>query len=190
MSKRHVLIAAAFITVSTPAVAGITVLGTSAARMCYLAAEARVPPTSEDLDRCDSAIQETGGDRRNLVASHVNRGIVRMRRHDLDGALSDYDRAMQLNPNEPEAYLNRGSALLRGDRLAEALTMFSSAIAHNTRRPELAHYGRAMANELLGNVRDAYNDYRRASELSPNWDLPREELQRFRVVPRDQVGTG
>ena len=41
-----------------------------------------------------------------------------------------------------------------------------------------------MANEALGNVREAYQDYRAASELAPGWAAPRADLQRFRVVQR------
>lgn len=47
-----------------------------------------------------------------------------------------------------------------------------------------------MAYELLGDVRAAYYDYRRASELDPEWRAPREDLQRFRVVPSGQTQSG
>jgi tetratricopeptide (TPR) repeat protein len=89
---------------------------------------------------------------------------------------------MVLDPDEPETYLNRGSALIRREDAANAIAMFDQAIQRNTRRPELAYYGRALANELSGNVRAAYRDYRRASELAPRWSEPRIELRRFRVT--------
>ena len=63
-----------------------------------------------------------------------------------------------------------------------ALGLFTMAIERDTSRPELAHYGRAIANEALGNARQAYRDYRRAAELDPDWAEPRTELARFRVV--------
>jgi len=182
MTKNHVVIAAAFAVLPFPATAGITVLGSSSARMCYLAAESTAAPGPQELRQCDAALSEEAADPRHVIATYVNRGILRMRRGNVDGAMSDFDEALRRDPNEPEAYLNRGSALLRRDQRSEALMMFNQAIDHNTRRPALAHYGRAMAYELLGDVRSAYYDYRQASELAPDWAAPREDLQRFRVV--------
>ena len=189
MARHHVLIAAAFVAVPFPAIAGVTVIGSSSARMCFLAAEARTLPRPEDMRRCNAALSDAV-EPRHIIATYVNRGILRMRRGNLDGAISDFDEALRRDPNEPEAYLNRGTALLRRDQRSEAVAMFSQAINHNTRRPALAHYGRAMAHELLGNLRAAYDDYRRASELDPEWSAPREDLQRFRVVPTGRTQSG
>ena len=118
----------------------------------------------------------------NIVATHVNRGILRLRRGQIDLAIADFDEAMRLNPAQPEAYLNKGAALMRLENAAEALPLFTASLERNTIRPEIAHYGRAIANETLGNTRAAYDDYRRASELRPGWEEPWVELRRFRVV--------
>jgi len=187
---KYLLLAAAAVAFSAPAVAGITVLGSNSARMCYLAAESIGMPSYDDVQRCNVGLAESANDSTNLVATYVNRGIIRLRRNDVDGALRDFDSAVRINPNEPEAYLNRGSALLRREAAAEARDMFSYAIDRNTRRPALAHYGRAVANETLGNVRAAYEDYQRASQLDPDWQAPRDDLQRFRVVPAAQSADG
>jgi Flp pilus assembly protein TadD len=64
------------------------------------------------------------------------------------------------------------------------VNLFTVALERNTTRPAVAHYGRAVAQEELGNVAAAYRDYRRASELAPNWREPRIELTRFRVTGR------
>jgi len=48
-------------------------------------------------------------------------------------------------------------------------------------RPALAYYGRAIVNEDLGNVRQAYADLQRARDLEPRWALPTEELARYVV---------
>jgi len=150
--------------------------------MCYLAAESSVLPRSEAMQRCDDAIAEEGGNLERLVSTHVNRGILRLRRGDTNGAMRDFDEATRLNPAEPEAYLNRGNVLLRDEQVAQAIAQFDSAIERQTRRPALAHYGRAIAYEESGNLRAAYNDYRRASQLAPGWEVPRAELTRFRMV--------
>jgi tetratricopeptide (TPR) repeat protein len=113
----------------------------------------------------------------------VNRGILRLRRGGVDEAVADFDQAIALDPNQPEAYLNKGAALIQRQNPSEALRLFTVALDRHTSRPAIAHYGRAVANEQLGNVREAYDDYLAASELAPDWADPRTELQRFRVSP-------
>lgn len=185
MARQTVLLAAAAAaaTVALPASASIIVLGNSAARSCYeAAADLGGLPSRDAMTRCDDALEQSNLDQHDLVATHVNRGILRMRRGNADEALADFEAAIAINPSHPEAYLNRGSLMLRRDAAADAATMFTRAIERNTRRPELAYFGRGIANETLGNVRAAYSDYRRASELQPEWAPPREELTRFRVT--------
>jgi Flp pilus assembly protein TadD len=46
---------------------------------------------------------------------------------------------------------------------------------------EKAYYNHAVANEELGNVREAYFDYRKPAELKPEWEEPRVKLTRFTV---------
>ena len=184
MTKFHVFLPAlaAVTLLPLPAAASRVVLGTSSARLCYQAAERTGQPGSDALISCDDALTGEGLlTKDEVVATHVNRGIVRMRRGDLNGAIADYETARALDPNEPEVDLNHGTALLRREQAANALELFTRAIDKNTRRPALAYYGRAIANEALGNVRQAYFDYRRASEIDPNWSDPQRELRRFRI---------
>jgi len=184
MARRHLLFAAsaAACTIAFPASADVVVIGSNNARMCFLAAQSNGQYHRDDLQRCDDAVVEQSGGGAALVATYVNRGILRMRRGDMPGALADFDVATRLDPNEPEAYLNRGSVLLRNERVSDSIVQFDAALAKNTRRPALAHYGRGVAYEQSGNVRAAYRDYQRAAQLAPNWDEPRRELNRFRVA--------
>lgn len=161
---------------------GVTVLGAGNARMCFLAAESKMMPRPNDLKRCDDALRQDWTNKELVVATHVNRGILRLRRSDVAGAVADFNSASALNPNEPEAYLNRASALLRQQQLADAIRQFDEALAKKTRRPALAYYGRGVAHEEAGNLRAAYQDYKQASLLAPNWEDPRRELTRFRVA--------
>lgn len=183
MKPYHLLFAAAAVFgAALPASAGVVVLGQGNARMCFLAAENTGAPSMDDMDRCNTAIEEEQGNPSRLVSTHVNRGILRLRRNDVDGAMADFDMATRLDPNEPEAYLNRGTILLRNASVRDALAQFDTAIAKRTRRPALAYYGRGVAYEETGNIRAAYRDYMRASQLAPTWDEPRTELTRFRVA--------
>lgn len=184
MALPRYLIAAALAAGSVPAFAAVMVIGSNSARLCYQAAASSIRPGPQELARCNDAILESANNPHNLVASYVNRGIVRYLRGRTDEAIADFDRAMALDPNQPEAYLNKGVMLLQRDDARGALPLFTVALEHNTVRPELAHFARAVANETLGNIADAYRDYRAASELDPDWAAPRTELLRFRTTPQ------
>lgn len=184
LTARHFLIAAAALALPLPASAGVVVIGGSTARACYQAADRIDRPKLDDFRNCDAALRDGTTAPRDIVATHVNRGILFLRTGNIDAAIADFDRATALDPDEPEAYLNRGAALLKRAQAQTALTMFDTALQKNTARPEVAYYARGIAHEELGNVRAAYRDYVRASQLAPRWDDPKVELTRFRVVNR------
>lgn len=174
--------AAAAFACAAPASASVVALGSSNARLCYESADSPAMPSIGALHDCDEALLRDDLSRYDTVATHVNRGILYLRRSAVALAIDDFDAAIALDPEQPEAYLNKGAALIRRQDPAGALPLFTVALEHNTSRPAVAHYGRAVANEALGNLPAAYRDYRRASELAPDWSEPRLELARFRVV--------
>lgn len=182
--RKTFTLAACFISaclVAGPAAAGVVVIGSSPGRACYEAA--RSGDSSRDaLAICDNALASGLMDSGDQVATFVNRGIVKILRGTYDLAISDFDRAIALDPRQPESYLNKGSALLRsGARAGDAIPLFSEALQRKTKRPELAYFGRAIAYEETGDVKSAYLDYRRAQEADPRWEQPAEELKRFQV---------
>ena len=180
--RSHFLFAAAALLAATPAAGAVSVIGNSAARSCYLAAESRGAPSLEVLRFCDDALHRGALTDDELVATFVNRGILKARLGDLDKAISDYDAALSRDPDEPEAYLNKGFALLHLSESGErAKPLFDTALAKKTRRPELAYYGRGVAHEMAGEVHAAYRDYRQASRIDPKWRQPKMELARFKV---------
>lgn len=186
MINRHYLLAAAAgiaaCAAAAPASGSVMVLGNTDARMCFLAADSPMLPLARDVRRCDNALTRDNITAYEVVATHVNRGILRLRRGQVDLAIADFDRAIALDPDQPEAYLNKGAALLRRENAGEAMGLFTIALERNTTRPALAHYGRAIANETMGNLNAAYRDYTAASRIDPEWREPRQELARFRVV--------
>ena len=170
---------------SAPADASVSVLGGSAARQCFQAAESPMSPSTETLDVCDLAITSEPLTDRDLVATYINRGILRVRVGRTGDGIADFNRAIDRDPTIAEAWFNRGVALMRTGDYEEAMPSFQAAVERSTNRPALAYFGRAVANEALGNMRAAYADYRRASELDPDWERPRSELRRFQVrLPR------
>ena len=168
---------------AAPAAASVVVVGGSAGESCYQAAKAR-DGSRQALRYCDEALQSGALIGSDLVATFVNRGVVKLVGARYDDAIADFDQAMALDPSEPEAYLNKGSALLRKNASKQqAISLFSGALERKTRRPELAYYARAVAHEETGNIKAAYFDYQRAQEAAPRWELPALELRRFQVRP-------
>jgi tetratricopeptide (TPR) repeat protein len=169
---------------AAPANAAIVVVGNGPARACYEAAEdERTDAVS--LRTCNFALTEAGLSRSDRAATYVNRGIIHAARGSHDAALADFEAAGRHNPNLAEAFTNRGQVLMRDAQYAPALEAFDRGISLGPREPEKAYYSRGVAHEEMGNIRAAYADYQRASELAPQWAPPRTELARFRVVPRN-----
>ncbi len=165
-----------------PAGAAVTVLGNSSARLCYEAADSERPASIGEISECDRALKDDSMTPHDIVATYVNRGILQLRRGSMRDALQDFDAAIARDPTEPEAYLNKGAALLRKPAdPARALPLFSAALDNGTSKPALAHYGRGLAYELTGDVKSAYFDYKKATELDPEWAQPQQELARVTV---------
>ena len=171
----------AAVSAAAPAAASVTVIGGTAARTCFDAADSPLSPTPETFAACERALLAEQLIPRDVIATHVNRGILRVRDGDFAGGIEDFDAAIALDPSVGEAWFNRGVALLRSNDPDAALPSFEAAVAHGIDRPALAYLGRGAAHEALGDVRAAYADYRRASELDPGWARPRAELARFSV---------
>ena len=167
---------------ASPASAAITVIGNTSARLCYEAAESGGAPSLSALARCDSALGDDNLERYEQVATLVNRGILKLRMRRIDAAIADFDAAIAQDPEQGEAYLNKGMAALHlQDGWQQAVPLFDTALGKRTRRPEIAYFGRAVAHEMAGKVKAAYFDYRQASRLAPGWDQPQAELARFTV---------
>jgi tetratricopeptide (TPR) repeat protein len=164
---------------TAPASAFVTVVGNSYATNCFEHARAE-RSSSQALDECTQALEESLN-RHNRAGTLVNRGIIYMNRRAYDLALADFDDAIALEPDLAEGHINRGGALIARDDYAGALAALERGLALNPADPSRAYYNRGIAHEELGQVREAYRDYRRAAELAPRWEPPRTELARFRV---------
>jgi tetratricopeptide (TPR) repeat protein len=181
MKTFAILVAATLGASAMPAIAAVSVFGSTSARLCYEAAEARNADRGS-LALCDEALAKEDLSAHDRVATLVNRGILKLRLGRLDEAVVDFDAAIARDPGEADAYLNKGMALLRQpDGWSRAMPLFDTALQKRTRRPAVAYFGRGVANELAGNVKQAYLDYREASRLEPRWRDPQVDLARFTV---------
>ena len=164
--------------------AAIQVVGKSLAASCSKYAFDN-QSHKEALDTCNRALDEEGGMRpHDLAATHINRGIVLMRRQNIDAALNDFEAAAKIDPTLGEAYSNRGSVHVVNGRFPEAVADFNRALELGLSQPERTYYNRAVAREWMEDAKGAYLDYRKAAELNPKWPDPQEQMIRFTVVRR------
>jgi Flp pilus assembly protein TadD len=179
---RNLALAAAAAFIALPASASVTVIGDGLAVSCYKSAESRIA-TQQTLRECDAAFTEALLDH-DRVATHVNRGILRLIRRDFAAAEADFNEAIRLDPREPEAWLNKGILLIKSGRSADAVTPIDRSLQLRTRRPALAYYARGLANEDRGDVRAAYRDLKQAQAIAPGWREVTTELARYQVRTR------
>jgi tetratricopeptide (TPR) repeat protein len=99
--------------------------------------------------------------------AYYNRGIAKGKKGDLEGAIADFNQAIELNPKFAEAYYNRGIAKLRKGDLDGVIADFNQAIELNPQDAG-AYYNRGLARERKGDYQGAASDYERAKELKPS----------------------
>lgn len=168
---------------SSPASAAISIIGGGLGRECFIAAELK-RETRSSLETCNRALDESLS-RRDRAATYVNRGIIHMQAREIDNALRDYDNALKIDGTIAEAHVNRGIALLhKGGADKEAIAALTRGLEMKPARPEVALFTRAVAHEMVGNVREAFEDYQAAAALKPDWTEPAEQLKRFSVEKR------
>lgn len=158
-------------------------LGGPFSQLCYKAALSQDDRDSS-LDACTRSINEEAMDDSDRAATYVNRGILKMIRGKDSDADADFDAALALQHDLPDAWLNKGFLRIREGNGREALPLLQEGIKRNPERVALAIFARGVAYEQMGEFDSAYRDLRRAHELEPRWSMPSEYLAHYQVVSR------
>lgn len=157
--------------------------GASQATACSQAAKAPGTHTG-DIAICTVAIEHEALIGRDLAGTYVNRGVLYLRDQAYDLALADFNAALVIDAKMGEAYVNRGAALIALRRFSQGIADIDHGLELNPEEPEKAYYNRGLAKERMDDLKGAYLDYVKASELAPNWAPPQVELKRFSVQAR------
>ena len=112
------------------------------------------PPASPTADESDGNL--------------VNRGIEKAKNGDLDGAIADFDRAIQLNPKDDAPYYNRAQAKRLKNDTAGTIADYTKAIELGSTNPA-AYNNRGNARAENKDRDGAIADYTRAIELKPDY---------------------
>jgi len=165
---------------STAASASTLVIGQSNAAACYQNALSQ-NTSRRAINGCDAALDADTLTRRDRAATHINRGILRHYRDDEDGALDDFQAALNLRPSMGEAYSNLALIYARRQQWSEAVEALDHGIALAPSLLHRSYFSRGVAREELGDLAGAYADFSQAAQLAPDWAAPQRELERFTV---------
>jgi len=165
----------------------MTVMGGGLAQACSKAARSASRGSIVDqqaVQDCTLALETETLSTRDRAGTFINRGVLLLSRSDYRAALKDFDSAVYFAPNLGEAYVNRGAALIAQHQFAEGIVEIDRGLTLGSEEPWKAYFNRGVAHEFLDDMKDAYLDYRTASELKPDWNEPKQELARFTLTPQ------
>lgn len=165
---------------SSGAGAAITVLGPGPAEDCFHYAEFG-GNARDGIARCTFAL-DTALTRTDRAATYVNRGVLKLSLHENDAALADINSGIEIAPSLGDAYVDRGAASIALGHYDDALADLNKGLSLGPHRPQIAYYDRAIIYEHNGDIRSAYEDYKKALDIAPDFGPAAEELKRFRVV--------
>ncbi len=101
-----------------------------------------------------------------IAAIYSRRGTVYSGLGQLPEAISDYNKAIKLNPKFAEPYYNRGNAYVKLGQPTQAISDFAKAIELNPKYAE-AYSNRGTAYAFLGKPEQAKKDLLKSVELNP-----------------------
>ena len=101
---------------------------------------------------------------RRQATVRFQQGFVALQKHDGDVAIAAFTKAIQFNPRDALAYVNRGLAYSRAGDFRQARSDFSRALEVDARQG-VAYYARGLVALLLGLQAEAKRDLQQAANL-------------------------
>ena len=102
------------------------------------------------------------------AVAYFNRGVTRGNQGDIDRSITDFSKAIRLNPRYFEAYFNRGVGYGKNGNTDAAIADFTKAIGMNPGHAE-AYYNRGVAYRTKGETDKAIADYGEAIRHNPQY---------------------
>lgn len=100
------------------------------------------------------------------AAGYLSRGDARWRKGNLDGAIADYTKAIELDPKLAIAYFDRGAVRQHKDDLEGAIADYSEAIELSPNLAD-AYLYRGILLSDKGSLDSAFVDFNKVIELNP-----------------------
>ena len=103
-----------------------------------------------------------------IAGIYLNRGVAYAKQGKYAVAISNFNKAIELDPDYADAYFNRGAAYDESGQSTKAFSDYNKAIQLNPRRPE-AYYNRGTAYRDLEQYERALLDFTEAIKLNPKF---------------------
>lgn len=190
MLKRVLLATLLTLGLSVPASAQMVVMGNGAAKDCYHSVKHGDPGRLGTIKSCEAALEDGLLKRKDQAATHVNIGILYMRRKEFSKSDEHYQRALKMKPNIPEVHINLSANQIYTGQYQAAIASANTAIELGTEKMPEILFNRAMAYDHLKRYTDAYNDLKKALELRPDWPPALNAIENYEVVPAPKPSNG
>ena len=153
------------------------------ARACSFAAELSVKmnPSRGDLDACNRALDEVHLSRRDRAATFVNRGILQAGLDRYQEALNDYNDALAIEAQLPQAWNGKGHLYYLAERFDEAIGAYERALELELPDRHVAYYNLGLVYERIGDDAAAQRSYTAALEIAPDWAPAKEQLEQLQA---------
>jgi tetratricopeptide (TPR) repeat protein len=103
----------------------------------------------------------------NIAETFFDRGLAKFRAGDRDSAMSLFNSAISIRPNQSNYWFNKGECYYAGGSYQDAFNAYSQAI---TLSPDYAdaYQKRGLSNLHLNKSKEAINDFTKSLQLNPN----------------------
>ncbi len=177
---RAIALTTLLLTLGTAQADDLVVTGNPDANDCYLATMLPDMAAEAAITSCNIALNTRRIGRRERASVLVNRGILYNHMGELAAALQDFEAALELIANFPEAYINRGNAYFYTGQVGRAIADYNRAIQRRSAKRHTAYFNRGLANESRKQPDLAFADFVRANELKPDWILAAGRVEHYR----------
>ncbi len=177
---RAIALTTLLLTLGTANASDLTVTGNPDADDCYRATMLPYMAAEVSIHSCNIALTTRRISRRQRASILVNRGIHYNHMGEYALAVKDFEEALELISNFPEAYINRGNAYFYTGQVERAIADYNRAIQRRSAKRHTAYFNRGLANENQKQLDRAFADFVRANELKPDWVLAARRVEYYR----------
>jgi tetratricopeptide (TPR) repeat protein len=125
-----------------------------------------------EIRGCSAVIRSGRDPPEQLARAFANRGRAWSEKGDYDRAMHDFDNAIRLAPDFPDAFNYRGVANVNQGQYDQAIQDFGQAIQLDPNLA-IAIYNRGLALQAQGHADEAAKDFARAKQVGPRLTAPK-----------------
>jgi len=160
------------------------VVGDGGAQECYYSVKHGDPGRASTIKNCKKALRDPNLSVKDEAATHVNLGILLMRTKNFEAAREQYEKALAMRSDLPEAHINYAANLIYLGDYSQAVKSATTSIELGTKKMPEALFNRAMAYDNLKLYNEAYADLKKALNLRPNWKPALSAIANYEVAPQ------